>query len=436
MSSSNSNKLLNTKRKRKQKQIESSNKKQETQSSKSVEYEGDDDNNEDGKQENSLGQLTMNFLKYIKQKGSVNININDLVDDLNVKKRRIYDITNVLQGIGYIEKNGKNEIKWNNNYNNVKNLINKNSLPEKYLSNYNKFKLELDELKREDEKLEDELNKYREEFNYISRKKDFPKYGYITFNDLINLSKSDKLIFFIIKATKGTVINVIDDEESKKAYLKIKKQMDNGKIEKNYNLLATLENSHHIFFTTKEEKLRIFRVEKGKISETSKKSQNCAENNNKNLIDNNMLISNHNNNNNYSEQNNLINVKNNIFFKEKESVEKKNIQDIKENLKQSNTSNFDNNNCGAPPTINETNLHFDIFNNNSNMNAYKNNNNNQLFTFSNEHQNSNNNNYNYNSLIYNVNKRINNNNGNNDNNGDINENKNSYIGLSSLFKHL
>jgi transcription factor E2F3 len=31
---------------------------------------------------------------------------------LNIQKRRIYDITNVLEGIGYIEKIGKNRMKW------------------------------------------------------------------------------------------------------------------------------------------------------------------------------------------------------------------------------------------------------------------------------------------------------------------------------------
>jgi transcription factor E2F3 len=59
---------------------------------------------EEGRQENSLCQLTKKVLEYIKNKKKLNININELVKDLCVKKRRIYDITNVLQGIGYIEK--------------------------------------------------------------------------------------------------------------------------------------------------------------------------------------------------------------------------------------------------------------------------------------------------------------------------------------------
>ena len=225
MSNSTPNKLLKTKRKRLTKD------KLESQSSKSGDFEGDEDNIEDNKQENSLGQLTRNFLQYIKKKGRVNININDLVKDLNVKKRRIYDITNVLQGIGYIEKNGKNEIIWTKSYNNQTNISNMDSVPENYLSNYNNLKQKLEELKKEDKEIEDELNKYREEFNDISKKKDFPKYGYITFDDMTNLSKNDKLDFMIIKATKGTVINVIDDEESKKAYTKIEKNKEEKLIQ-------------------------------------------------------------------------------------------------------------------------------------------------------------------------------------------------------------
>ena len=33
-------------------------------------------------------------------------------EQLTVKKRRIYDITNVLEGIGLIEKKSKNNIQW------------------------------------------------------------------------------------------------------------------------------------------------------------------------------------------------------------------------------------------------------------------------------------------------------------------------------------
>lgn len=50
------------------------------------------------RQENSLGELTKNFIDYINTQGDKIININDVVRKLKVKKRRIYDITNVLEG--------------------------------------------------------------------------------------------------------------------------------------------------------------------------------------------------------------------------------------------------------------------------------------------------------------------------------------------------
>jgi transcription factor E2F3 len=40
------------------------------------------------------------------------VDLNDAAVHLNVQKRRIYDITNVLEGIGLIEKTMKNKIKW------------------------------------------------------------------------------------------------------------------------------------------------------------------------------------------------------------------------------------------------------------------------------------------------------------------------------------
>ena len=51
------------------------------------------------RQENSLDELTKAFIDYVKDTKKTEININDVVKKLKVKKRRIYDITNVLEGI-------------------------------------------------------------------------------------------------------------------------------------------------------------------------------------------------------------------------------------------------------------------------------------------------------------------------------------------------
>ena len=272
-----------TKRQNQQQNLNDSNKKQKSLKkysfnendniSESIEEE--DENSKYTKQENSLAQLTQNFLNYIKKKGRINISINELVEDLKVKKRRIYDITNVLQGIGYLEKKGKNEILWIKD-NNCINIQNPNN---NIISSYSQLKQELDELKSQNENIEENMNKYREEFKLISQKNEFPKYGYITFDDITELSLNEKVNFMIIKAPKGTSINVIDGEESKKAYNKIKTQMENGKIQKDEKLLKTLENLHHIFFTSQDKELKIYKIDEGKINEQLNEGNNNGDDN-------------------------------------------------------------------------------------------------------------------------------------------------------------
>jgi hypothetical protein len=57
--------------------------------------------------------LTIKFIELLKEAPDQCIDLNEAVRELNVQKRRIYDITNVLEGIGLIVKYKKNKIKWN-----------------------------------------------------------------------------------------------------------------------------------------------------------------------------------------------------------------------------------------------------------------------------------------------------------------------------------
>jgi len=63
--------------------------------------------------EKSLGLLTTKFVGLLqKSKGGI-LDLKVAADILEVRqKRRIYDITNVLEGIGLIEKKSKNSIQW------------------------------------------------------------------------------------------------------------------------------------------------------------------------------------------------------------------------------------------------------------------------------------------------------------------------------------
>ena len=63
--------------------------------------------------EKSLGLLTLKFVSLLQEAPYGVVDLKMAADLLAVKqKRRIYDITNVLEGIGLIEKNSKNLIRW------------------------------------------------------------------------------------------------------------------------------------------------------------------------------------------------------------------------------------------------------------------------------------------------------------------------------------
>ena len=121
------------------------------------------------------------------------------------------------------EKKGKNEIIWTNNQ-----ILNKKSI--KIKNNTIKIYNQVNELN----KLMDQI---KEEIVSISSNNDFIKYGYITFDDLINLSEVENLNLLIIKANKGTKVDIMDKKSTKKTCEEIFRQFQEGKVElkqKNY----------------------------------------------------------------------------------------------------------------------------------------------------------------------------------------------------------
>ncbi|KAJ8291091.1 hypothetical protein GJAV_G00021270 [Gymnothorax javanicus] len=60
----------------------------------------------------SLGLLTKKFLQLLGQSPDGVVDLNRAADVLKVQKRRLYDITNVLEGVHLIKKKSKNNIQW------------------------------------------------------------------------------------------------------------------------------------------------------------------------------------------------------------------------------------------------------------------------------------------------------------------------------------
>uniref|UniRef100_A0A1D2AED3 E2F/DP family winged-helix DNA-binding domain-containing protein n=2 Tax=Auxenochlorella protothecoides TaxID=3075 RepID=A0A1D2AED3_AUXPR len=62
--------------------------------------------------DSSLGLLTRRFLSLLNEAEDGSLDLNQASDILRVQKRRIYDITNVLEGVGLLEKQAKNHVRY------------------------------------------------------------------------------------------------------------------------------------------------------------------------------------------------------------------------------------------------------------------------------------------------------------------------------------
>jgi hypothetical protein len=65
-----------------------------------------------GRKENGLVELTKKFICLLVDADDKCLDLNQAMVDLEVQKRRIYDITNVLEGINLIERYKKNHVRW------------------------------------------------------------------------------------------------------------------------------------------------------------------------------------------------------------------------------------------------------------------------------------------------------------------------------------
>ena len=60
----------------------------------------------------SLVYLTRKFMDLVRSAPGGILDLNKVATKLGVRKRRVYDITNVLDGIDLVEKKSKNHIRW------------------------------------------------------------------------------------------------------------------------------------------------------------------------------------------------------------------------------------------------------------------------------------------------------------------------------------
>ena len=119
-----------------------------------------------------------------------------------MQKRRIYDITNVLEGIGLIQKKHKNKIQW---------IGSSDDNDEPYMCESASLSKELEALVEEEKKIDYWTNQIQESLNQLTKDPSYTEYAYVTFEDiknLPNLTDCQSETLLAIRAPPGTNLEV------------------------------------------------------------------------------------------------------------------------------------------------------------------------------------------------------------------------------------
>ncbi|XP_026665351.2 transcription factor E2FB-like isoform X1 [Phoenix dactylifera] len=154
--------------------------------------------------DSSLGLLTKKFINLLQQADDGTLDLNRAAEILDVQKRRIYDITNVLEGVGLIEKTLKNRIRWKG--------IDM-SRPKEVDDQITAFKAEVETLYTEDCKLNGMIREMEENLRILTEDENNQKWLYLTNDDINNLPCFEDSTLIAIRAPHGTSIEVPNPDE-------------------------------------------------------------------------------------------------------------------------------------------------------------------------------------------------------------------------------
>ncbi|KFQ41469.1 Transcription factor E2F6, partial [Nestor notabilis] len=157
----------------------------------------------------SLVYLTRKFMDLVKTAPDGVLDLNEVARTLGVRKRRVYDITNVLDGIHLIQKRSKNLIQWVGS--NLDQVVGK--APEQQT-----LKDELSDLSAMEEALDDLIKDCAHQLFELTDDKENAKYpfiscitfacAYVTYQDIRSIQTFQEQIVIAIKAPEETKLEI------------------------------------------------------------------------------------------------------------------------------------------------------------------------------------------------------------------------------------
>ncbi|KAJ7340909.1 hypothetical protein JRQ81_004196 [Phrynocephalus forsythii] len=147
----------------------------------------------------SLVQLTRRFMDLVKMAPQGVLDLNEVSRMLGVRKRRVYDITNVLDGIHLIQKRSKNLIQWVGS--DIKQITVKS--PEQQ-----KIRDELYDLTTMEAALDELIEDCAHQLFDLTDDKENAKLAYVTYQDIRSIQAFQEQIIIAIKAPEETKMEV------------------------------------------------------------------------------------------------------------------------------------------------------------------------------------------------------------------------------------
>lgn len=153
----------------------------------------------------SLGLLTKRFIRLLQSARNGIYDLNTAAEELNVRqKRRIYDITNVLEGIGLIEKRSKSMVQWKGGE--LLPMNGKRNMSPSEEEKMNKLKGEIDELAEEEDKLTQQVKWMQQSLRNVLGSAANQESAYVTQDDVQKVFPDS--IIFALNAVPGTKVEV------------------------------------------------------------------------------------------------------------------------------------------------------------------------------------------------------------------------------------
>ncbi|XP_030068015.1 transcription factor E2F1 [Microcaecilia unicolor] len=164
---------------------------------------------EKSRYETSLNLTTKRFLELLSQSPDGVVDLNWAAQVLKVQKRRIYDITNVLEGIQLITKKSKNHIQWLGSSSTVENS-----------SDHQVLVKDNSDLKEAEKQLDDLIQMSTIQLKLLTEDSENQHFAYVSCQDLRSVMDPKQQMLMVMKAPPETQLQVSDPAEAFQIKLK------------------------------------------------------------------------------------------------------------------------------------------------------------------------------------------------------------------------